>query len=306
MAETIGIVGVGALGSLLALKLARAGHVVIGLARSEARRAALAADAPHGLTVERNPAALQPASLLFVCVKARDTEEAARSLAPLAPRYPGVCSLQNGWDHMEVLERALPGAPLIAGATSLGAYFDEGGFLQASLEGQTLLAPWGDTEARWAEYAATVLTSAGLHAEPREDARRILWRKLALNAAVNPLTALLDRENGALLDTPALARLARAAAREAAAVGVRSGYLPQGYDPAPRLERLLAETRGNRSSMAEDLARGRPTEADAILGPILRGAREAGLETPVLEALAALLHAAESERSPARGLPAGA
>lgn len=298
MAETIGVVGVGALGSLLALKLARAGHTVIGLARTEARRAAFAADAPHGLTVERNPAALQPASLLFFCVKARDTEAAADALAPLKPRFPGVCTLQNGWDHMAILERALPGAPLIAGATALGAYFDEGGFLQASLEGPTLLAPWGATEARWAEYAATVLTSAGLRAEPREDARRILWRKLALNAAVNPLTALINRENGALLESPALARVAAAAAREAAAVGVRHGYLPEGYDPVPRLERLLAETRGNRSSMAEDLARGRPTEAEAILGPILRGAREATLETPVIEALMALLRAAESRPEP--------
>lgn len=296
MAETVGVVGVGALGSLLALKLARAGHTVLALARTEARRVALAADAPHGLTVERSPVALRPASLLFLCVKARDTEQAASDLAPLAPRFPGVCSLQNGWDHMALLERALPGAPLIAGATSLGAYFDEGGSLQASLEGQTLLAPWGATEARWAEYAATVLTSAGLRAESREDARRILWRKLALNAAVNPLTALLDRENGALLQTPALARIARAAAREAAAVGARRGFLPEGYDPVPRLERLLAETRGNRSSMAEDLARGRPTEAEAILGPILRGAREEGVDTPVLDALAELLRAAEAER----------
>jgi 2-dehydropantoate 2-reductase len=296
MAESVGVVGAGALGSMLALKLARAGHAVVALARSEARRSALAADAPHGLSVERDAAALRPASLLFLCVKARDTEEAARGLSALAPRFPGVCSLQNGWDHMAVLEEALPGAPLIAGATSLGAYFDEAGFLQASLEGQTLLAPWGDTEARWAEYAATVLESAGLRAEARENARQILWRKLALNAAVNPLTALLDRENGALLQNPALGRLARAAAREAAAVGARRGYLPEGYDPAPRLERLLGETRGNRSSMAEDLARGRPTEAGAILGPILRAAREEGMETPVIAALAELLRAAEAER----------
>lgn len=303
MAETVGIVGAGALGTLLALKLARAGHTVLALARSEARRAALAADAPHGLTVERGPEVLRPASLLFFCVKARDTAEAAASLAPLAPRFPGVCSLQNGWDHMETLERALPGAPLIAGATALGAYFDASGSLHGSLEGATLLAPWGSTEARWAEYAASVLSSAGLQAEAREDARRILWRKLALNAAVNPLTALLDRPNGALLESPPLRRVACAAAREAVLVGVRLGHLPEGYDPVPRLDRLLGETRGNRSSMAEDLARGRPTEADAILGPILQAARAGRIETPVLLALASLLRAAEQAEPES---PAGA
>jgi 2-dehydropantoate 2-reductase len=294
MAETVGVVGAGALGSLLALKLARAGHSVLILARSEARRAALAGDAPHGLTADKDPAVLRPASLIFICVKARDTEEAARSLAPLGPRFPGICSLQNGWDHMAVLEHELPGAPLIAGATALGAYFDESGALHASLEGGTLLAPWGATEARWAEYAATVLTSAGLRSEARENAPAILWRKLALNAAVNPLTALANRPNGALLDDPPLLRVATEVAWEATRVGARKGYLPADFDPVPRLVRLLTETRANRSSMAEDLARGRPTELDAILGPILRAARETGVGVPVLEALGTLIRTAEA------------
>lgn len=296
MAETIGVVGTGALGSLLALKLARAGHAVHALAHSEARRAALAAEAHHGLSADLAPESLRPVSLLFFCVKARDTAAAAQALATLGPRFPGVCSLQNGWDHMEVLERLLPGAPLLAGATSLGAYFDASGTLHGSLEGATLLAPWGATEARWADYAATVLSSAGLPAEAHDDARRILWRKLALNAAVNPLTALLDRPNGSLLEREPLLRIAREAAREAARVGTRLGHLPENYDPVSRLERLLDETRGNRSSMAEDLSRGRPTEADAILGPILRAARQERLDTPVLDALDALMRAAEADR----------
>jgi 2-dehydropantoate 2-reductase len=294
MAETVGVVGAGALGSLLALKLARAGHSVRIVARSEARRAALSGDAPHGLTADKDPAVLRPAKLVFICVKARDTEEAARSLALLGPSFPGICSLQNGWDHMEVLGHELPGAPLIAGATALGAYFDESGALHASLEGGTLLAPWGATEARWAEYAATVLTSAGLRSEARENAPAILWRKLVLNAAVNPLTALANRPNGALLDDPPLLRVATEVAREATRVGVRKGYLPADFDPVPRLVRLLTETRANRSSMAEDLARGRPTELDAILGPILRAARETGMSVPVLEALDTLIRTAEA------------
>src|SRR5687767_8929995 len=297
MAETIGVVGAGALGSLLALKLARAGHSVLVLSRSEARRAALAGDAPHGLTVERGPDVLRPASLVFICVKARDTEEAAQGLLALAApdsKFPGVCSLQNGWDHMANLEHVLPGAPLIAGATALGAFFDESGALHASLEGATLLAPWGATEARWAEYAATVLNSGGFRSEARENAPAILWRKLALNAAVNPLTALANRPNGAILDDPPLLRLASEVAREAADVGIRKGHLPADFDPAPRLVRLLSETRSNRSSMAEDLARGRPTEAEAILGPILRAAREEKMDVPTLEALATLMRVAES------------
>lgn len=280
MAETIGIVGAGALGSLLAHQLSHTGHSVLVLSRSG------------------DPETLRPASLLFLCVKAGDTEGAAGAIAGLMPKVPGVCSLQNGWEHMSLLERLLPGAPLIAGATALGAYFDGSGTLRPSMEGVTHLASWGATEARWAEYAATVLTSAGLLAEVSEDPLGILWRKLALYLAVNPVTALANRQNGALLEEPPLYRIASEAALEASRVGIRKGYLPADFDPLTRLPALLAETGGNRSSMAEDLARGRRTEAEAILGSLLRAAREEGLRTPVLESLLALIQVAEAVPPP--------
>ena len=297
MVETIGVIGAGALGTLLATRLARAGHAVRVAVRSESRRDALRHEV-HGLAaVECEPSVLRGATLLFLCVKAYDTQSAAASLAPIfrgAAPSPGLCSLQNGWDHMEILEAALPGMPLVAGATSLGAYFDSDGALHASIEGATSLAPWGATERRWAEYAATVLGSAGIHADGMGEASHILWRKICLNAAVNPLTALLDCLNGDLLARPALLRIAGAAAGEAARAGVRLGRLPVGFDPAPLLDAILHDTRANRSSMAEDLARGRRTEADAILGAAVRAGREAGEPTPVLDALLALLDVAES------------
>ena len=296
MAETIGVIGAGALGTLLATRLARAGHSVRVAVRTESRRDSLRREA-HGLAaVECDPTVLRGAALLFLCVKAYDTQDAATGIARVvkgAAPVPGLCSLQNGWDHMETLAAALPGMPLVAGATALGAYFDSGGALHASVGGLTSLAPWDGTERRWAEYAATVLESAGIHADFHGEAVAILWRKLCLNAAVNPLTALLDCANGALLDRPPLLRIARAAAAEAARAGTKLGRLPVGFDPVPLLDGLLRDTRANRSSMAEDLARGRRTEADAILGAAVRAGREAVEPTPVLDALLALMRAAE-------------
>jgi len=195
---------------------------------------------------------------------------------------------------METLASMLPGTPLVAGATALGAYFDSGGALHTSVDGPTFLAPWDGTERRWAEYAASVLESAGIHADAHGEVKAVLWRKVCLNAAVNPLTALLDCPNGALLERPALLRVARAAAAEAARAGMRLGRLPIGFDPEPLLEGLLHDTRANRSSMAEDLARGRRTEADAIVGAATRAGLEAGEPTPVLDALLALIVAAET------------
>jgi 2-dehydropantoate 2-reductase len=290
MAETIGIVGAGSLGTLLALKLQRAGHSVTVLARSPGRQEALRRD---GLRAEADPASLRGATLVFVCVKSYDTAGAVPALRILEP-VTGICSLQNGWGNLETLERALPRAPLIAGATALGAYVDEAGALHASTEGETTLAPWIGTEYRWAEYAASLLDGAGLRTEAAREARPVLWRKLALNAAVNPVSALAGRKNGAILESTGLRLIAESAAVEAARVGVALGYLEPAFDPIPALARLLEETRENRSSMAQDLSRLRRTEVDAIVGSIVEAAGESGVRVPTLRSLWTLVRIAEA------------
>ena len=295
--ETVGVLGAGSLGTLLASRLAGAGHAVRALTRSVERRRSLEREAPLAMPVEA-ASGLEPATLIFLCVKSRDTAAAARELAGIRTEA-GICSLQNGWGHMDLLEDALPRSPLLAAATALGAYFDDSGALHASTNGLTSIAPWKATEYRWAEYAATLFESAGLKAEARRDAETMLWRKLVLNAAVNPLSVLGGAPNGAILDSPALLRIAEIAALEGTEVGVRAGRLPESFDPAPHLHRLLEDTRGNRSSMAEDLARRRPTEIDAIVGSIVREAAALQVTVPVLEALLALVRAAEAPRKPA-------
>ncbi len=283
MAETVGVFGAGALGTLLAARLAHAGNVVHVLVRSPERGDALRRSHPD-LHVVGRAEGLAPAALVFLCVKSYDIEAAAASLAQ-AGVGTAICSLQNGWGHMDALERALPRSPLVAGATSLGAYLDEHATLRSSTEGTTWFAPWQETDFRWAEYAATLFESAGLRAETSRDAPGILWRKLALNAAVNPVSALSGRTNGAILDTEPLLRSAESAAQEATRVGARLGFLDPRVDPLPQLHQLLRDTAGNRSSMAEDLARGRPTEVDSILGAVVRAARSVGEPVPELTRL---------------------
>ena len=124
MAETIGVIGGGALGTLLATRLARGGHAVRVAVRTESRRDALRREVPGLAAVECDPSVLRGATLLFLCVKAYDTREAAAGVASALTGdspSPGLCSLQNGWDHMGTLESGLPGMPLVAGATALGS-----------------------------------------------------------------------------------------------------------------------------------------------------------------------------------------
>jgi len=294
----IAIVGAGALGTLLASRLSRAPERprVVVLARAEAGAAALRREAPAAATTT-DPAALRAATLLFLCVKSYQTEIAARSLAqafardPTPARVP-IVSLQNGWGHMDILQRSFPLAPLVAGTTTLGAHWDERGAFHASTDGATIFAPWSDAADAACGAAMDLFEAAGLRASRSWNARDALWRKLVLNVAVNPTTAIHAIPNGALLAAPGLHALAVAAAREAVAVGVARGHLAAAYDPEPALDALLRDTAANRSSMAEDTAHGRPTEADAIVGEIVREGAAAGIATPVIASLAERLEKA--------------
>jgi 2-dehydropantoate 2-reductase len=289
--ETVGIFGAGALGTLLASRLARgrAGARIVVLVRAEARAAALRREAPAA-AVTTDPSALRSAAQLFLCVKSYQTEGAARTLAsawntnPASPRPP-IVSLQNGWGHMEILEDVFPGTPLVAGTTTLGAYWDDGGGFHGSDAGMTAFAPWNAASGAACDGAVALFGAVGLRASRGENARDALWRKLVLNVAVNPLTAIHAVPNGALSTAPGLHAVAQAAAREAVTVGVARGHLVAAYDPKPLLDALLRDTAGNRSSMAEDVAHGRATEADAIVGAVLREGRLAGIATPVIASL---------------------
>jgi 2-dehydropantoate 2-reductase len=292
MADTIGIVGGGALGTLLASRLLDAGAPVRAVVRSETRREALRRDYPS-LDAGSDFDLLRGCGIVFLCVKAYDTEEVARSLGGLKLRETVVCSLQNGWSHMEVLAAALPGVPLLAAATSMGAFLDERDALRATGRGQTLVAPWRAGDLPRAQEAVEILRRAGLSAEPRPDARAVLWRKLTVNSAVNPVTALARCVNGALLEERPLLRVAERAAAEAARVGWKLKVLDPSFDPGGTLRSVLQETSGNRSSMMEDLTRGRRTEIEEIVGAVVRLANETRVRAPVQEALLTLVRAAE-------------
>ncbi len=293
MAETIGIVGGGALGTLFASRLVAANVEVRAVVRSASRRDALKRDYPS-LGAGPEFEFLIGSRIVFLCVKAYDTEEVSRALAVIRLRDTAVCSLQNGWGHMDALAAALPGIPLLAATTSMGAYLDDEDTLRATERGETFVAPWRPDDLPWAETAVQVLRRAGLSAETRPDARAVLWRKLVLNSAVNPVTALARCPNEVLLEERSLLRIAEHAALEAARVGWKLKVLDPNFDAAGALRSILQETSGNRSSMMEDLKRGRRTEIEEIVGVVARLAKQVGVRTPVQEALLTLVRAAEN------------
>ncbi|NPA27119.1 MAG: 2-dehydropantoate 2-reductase [Chloroflexi bacterium] len=302
------VVGTGAMAGFFAAHLAAAGEPVVMLGTW---RAALDALQAHGLRwidlegrervypvrVLDPPHPLRARGAL-VLVKAWQTERAARQLAALVPASTPILTLQNGLGPQDVLREHLGPARVTVGVTTYAARVRAAGVVQATGQGTVDLArePQGTF---WAE----ILRRAGLEVRVHEDVRSLIWGKLAINAAINPLTALLDVPNGALLEDPAarlfMARAAREVERVAAAQGIR---LP--FDDAPRVAYEVARrTAQNSSSMREDLRRGAPTEIDAICGAVARIGRAVGQPAPLNEALWQMVREAVAQHRAPRAVP---
>ncbi len=198
--------------------------------------------------------------------------------------------MQNGIDNVETVRAALPGARAIAGSTTQGVVLLGDGRVRTVNRGTTTFAR-DDTVAPTSEELAAAFIAAGLDARVADDVNLLLWRKLVIVAAINPLGALTGSTNGAVVSDPALVPRARALATEAAAVAKAEGVDPG--DAWAAVEAAGRATAANRNSMLQDLDAGRPTEIDAISGAILRRARTHGIAVPVTETMLRLVRARE-------------
>lgn len=219
--------------------------------------------------------------LLIVATRAYQTEEAVRQLAAAGVR-PGIAmTLQNGLGNAEVLAEAFGADRVVAGTTSHGVTWVGASTVRHAGGGDTYVGPWVPEGEGQAAEVARLLTEVGITTEAVPDPRPALWAKVAVNAALNPPTAIHRIPNGALLDGGELEADLRAAAREVAAVATAEGApLDPGTAESAAL-RVATRTAKNRSSMLQARDAGRPLETDAITGEVVRRAARHGLEVPV-------------------------
>jgi 2-dehydropantoate 2-reductase len=298
------ILGTGALGTLFAARLAGAGVSVTMLGTwddgLEALRSTgaqlIAADGTrrsYPIHVARDPAECKGAGLVLVLVKAWQTERAARQLSDCLSDDGLAVTLQNGLGNAEILSHYLSPERTALGVTTTGATLLAPGLARAggegvvSIEGHPRLEPLVES-----------LRAASFTVHLVADALSLAWGKLVINAAINPLTALLRVPNGELLERPGARALMAALAREAAEVAAAEGVTLAFPDPVIAAEDVARRTAANHSSMYQDIERGAPTEIDAICGVIARRGEAYGVPTPVNWAMWQLVKAAVAQGEP--------
>ena len=291
------VFGAGSLGSLVGGVLARAHTVTlvgrdphVARVRGSGLRVSGCVEArvrPDAVT----DAAGLSADLAVVTVKAFDTAAAADALATADVGH--VLSLQNGLTE-ETLSARLD-VPVLAGTATYGARLTDPGHVECTGEGEIALGRVDGGDSPVADRIAAAFRDAGLTAVAAADMPRRRWEKLAVNAGINPVTALSRVENGALSGGPA-ADAARRAAVEAACVARAEGASLSDADATAALERVAAATAANRSSMLQDVTAGRRTEVDAIAGEVVERAARHGVAAPTNRTFADLLRAWERDR----------
>jgi 2-dehydropantoate 2-reductase len=312
----IGIAGAGSIGCFVGGMCALAGRRVALLARprviGEIESHGLHLTSFEGLdqniaasrlTLSENPAIFSDVGAVLVTVKSADTPEIADIIAQHAPPDAVVVSLQNGVGNVAVLRQRLPGRRVLAGMVPFNVIAPGEGRYHRATSGDIVIEQ--DTAG-----TADQLSVPGLKMRATADIAGVQWGKLLLNLN-NALNALADIPLRQQLAQRAWRRLFADQMAEGLAAIKADGIKPVSSTPVPagltpyllRLpDAIFAILLGGtmkidpkaRSSMWEDLQRGRPTEIDYLQGVITEIAARHGLEVPISRRVVALIKSAET------------
>jgi len=287
MEEKFLIVGTGALASLFAARLAQAGWDVTMLGtwpqalnaiRTDGVRVIDAAgrEEQFKVRVTDSPQDCAGTKQALVLVKSWQTVRAAQQLNECLAEPGLALTLQNGLGNREALIQYLGPGRVALGITTTGATLLGPGMVKAGGEGTISMErnpALGPLE--------QALRSANFSVQIVEDALSLVWGKLVVNCAINPLTALLHLKNGELLERPSIREMMGVLAQETAQVAAAEKISLPFQDPIAAAEEVARKTATNQSSMLQDVLRGAPTEIDAICGAVVKIAQKHSLPTPV-------------------------
>lgn len=320
----VGIVGAGAIGCYLGCRLAAAGAEVVFFGRAsfaaEAAQYGLCAVDMNGhrSVIEKDnvvfgtePGVLADSAVLLCCVKSAHTDDVARQIGTVVRADARVVSFQNGLGNADVLRANLGARAVLGGIVGFNVRPLGRGVFQQATTGELVIE---DDGAASAPIAALVrlLTKAGFKVHLAKDIEALQLAKLMmnLNNAVSALSGVPLREMLASsgyrriladLIIEALGVLRAADIRPGRLGAVPAQWFPTVLRLPNALFRLLARAQLKidpqaRSSMWEDLARGRPTEVDYLNGEIVRLAGKHGVEAPLNRRITALVHDAEVKK----------
>jgi 2-dehydropantoate 2-reductase len=301
----IAVVGAGAMGSIFGARFHQAGHETVLVDVAQPLVDAINAD---GVVVVRgdeetvtrvpattDPGTVGPVDIVVFFTKCYHTAAAAEGARALVGPDTVISSLQNGWGNGDVLAAAYPPGQVVVGVTYNSGLLQGPGRVLHPSEQPTLVGSFSD-EGDGAARLAEALGSAGLETTVASPVRPEIWKKLILNAATLPASALTGMTAGALATSHDMLDLVSETTREAVAVARALGYDIDFEERIATILGLVEKAGPTKASMLQDVEAGRRTEIDAINGAVVRAADEVGVAVPINRALMQLIKGWETQR----------
>ena len=219
--------------------------------------------------------------LALLTTKAQQAETALTEAQPWIDRTTPIVLFQNGMGSQQSIAACFPMFPLIAAVTTEGAYREETGRVVHAGYGETRVGGLNSAGRASVDTITDILAASSLKVVTDVDIDNRLWQKLAVNAGINPFTAILDCCNGDLIGAPFFEEHIGPVCQEVSALMEVHGIAAKPADLERQVRHVAYQTMQNSSSMRQDIKSGKATEIDMINGFVVRECRRAGLVAPV-------------------------
>ena len=296
------VIGCGAVGSLFAAHLAKAGQAEVWAydvwqehveaIRKHGLRLSGSADFTVRLNATSDPQALPRCDYGIVATKAIHTRAAISQTAHIFDENSAVCSVQNGVGNEEIIAEKV--RFVIRGTTFPAGHPIAPGHIGFDIKGDTWIGPFEPTNTGMekVEELAGLISHSGMNTIALKDARGAQWTKLIFNAATNPVGALTGLHHGAATRFSPTNQLFNDLIAEGEAVAKNLGIELHG-DPRDLVEKGARAPGRHRSSMLQDVLAKRLTEVDFMNGAIVEWGEKMSVPTPLNRALWRLIKGLE-------------
>lgn len=303
----IAVMGAGSMGSAFGGRLAEAGNEVwlIDVWQEHVERINGDGLRIVGVGGERvissvkatlDPSQVGPVDLILVFVKSTETRTATQSALPLVGEQTLFLTLQNGLGNRDLIAEIVGEERVLAGVTFDGAALLGPGHVRHTSSKATFVGEIDGEITPRVERLAATFREAGFDMRVTDNLLGEIWGKLLVNAIGNATTAITGYTIGELTKYSCSQEWVRLVGEEAAAVAKALGIrLPYG-DVMEKMRKNCADAGPARSSMQQDIEKGRWTEIDFINGAVVREGAKVGLPTPYNQALTLLVKMVEARQ----------
>jgi 2-dehydropantoate 2-reductase len=298
--------GAGAMGGVWASRLSQAGHeaVIVDVATDALEiinRDGLTIEQSSETTVVRLTATNRPYEIgicdaVIFFTKSHQTAAAAQLIKPAVGPDTTVVTLQHGWGNADVLPEHFDPHCIAMGVTYLGATLLAPGRIAFTLtEGATYLGPYlSGASLDRAQAIGDAMAAGGIPTTVTADVMTEIWKKLILNSAGLPVSALTRLTSGAMGANESVLQVCEALTIESVAVARARGLAIDAAERTAVIRGLLKRAGPGKASMLQDVEAQRKTEIDVINGAIVREAGALGVDVPLNRTMFTLIQALES------------